>query len=58
MPPTVIDQKRAELLLYKLLNQGDSPAARMKVTPLPPCALLYMDQGFIEIFWGLGEEYG
>lgn len=33
MTPTVVDQKRAELLLYKLLNQGDSPAARMKVTP-------------------------
>lgn len=31
LPSALRDQKRAELLLYKLLNQVDSPAARMKV---------------------------
>lgn len=32
LSPALCDQKRAELLLYKLLNQVDSPAARMKVS--------------------------
>lgn len=31
LSPALCDQKRAELLLYKLLNQVDSPAARLKV---------------------------
>ena len=31
LSPALCDQKRGELLLYKLLNQADSPAARMKV---------------------------
>ena len=31
LSPTLCDQKRGELLLYKLLNQADSPAARLKV---------------------------
>lgn len=38
LTPALCDQKRAELLLYKLLNQVDSPAARLKVSadePLP-----------------------
>ncbi|CAM9743661.1 unnamed protein product, partial [Laminaria digitata] len=30
LSPALCDQKRGELLLYKLLNQADSPAARMK----------------------------
>ncbi|CBN76111.1 conserved unknown protein [Ectocarpus siliculosus] len=30
LSPALRDQKRAELLLYRLLNQADSPAARMK----------------------------
>lgn len=32
LTPALCDQKRAELLLYKLLNQVDSPAARLKVS--------------------------
>ena len=32
LTPAFCDQKRAELLLYKLLNQVDSPAARLKVS--------------------------
>lgn len=35
LSPALCDQKRAELLLYKLLNQVDSPAARMKVRQSP-----------------------
>lgn len=31
LSPALRDQKRAELLLYRLLNQADSPASRMKV---------------------------
>eukprot|EP00752_Nemacystus_decipiens_P014145 g12578.t2 len=31
LTPALCDQKRAELLLYKLLNQVDSPAARLKI---------------------------
>ncbi|CAM9146896.1 unnamed protein product [Ectocarpus sp. 13 AM-2016] len=30
LSPALRDQKRAELLLYRLLNQADSPASRMK----------------------------
>lgn len=32
LSPILCDQKRAELLVYKLLNQFDSPAARLKVS--------------------------
>lgn len=32
LAPRRCDQKRTELLLHKLLNQVDSPAARVKVT--------------------------
>lgn len=32
LSPALCDQKRAELLVYKLLNQFDSPAARLKVS--------------------------
>lgn len=31
LPPTVRDQKHAELMLYRLLNQVDSPVAKVKV---------------------------
>ena len=45
LSPTLCDQKRGELLLYKLLNQADSPAARLKVRRaaqrrVPPVGLL------------------
>lgn len=36
LTPALCDQKRAELLLYKLLNQVDSPAARLKVSANAP----------------------
>ena len=36
LTPALCDQKRAELLLYKLLNQVDSPAARLKVRAAVP----------------------
>lgn len=31
LPPALCEQKRVELLLYKLLNQFDSPASKLKV---------------------------
>lgn len=36
LAPQLVEQKRIELLLYKLLNQVDSPTARFKVREKTP----------------------